>query len=106
MTSARITWASRRTETHEAAPTTSSMTTLMMAIAVVLVTWDAASLMAELPKAAPNAVSRNGKYWAVKLAFAARMYVNAMQMPMPNTAPRGGEMIRETYTYSPPARGI
>jgi len=49
------------------------MRTLMMAIAVWLVTWPAASLIAELPNAAPRDVSRNGKYWAVKLAFAARM---------------------------------
>ena len=73
MTSPRIIWANRRSETHEAAPTTSSMPTLMMAIAVVLVTCEAAPLMAELPNAAPRAVSMNGTYWAVKLALAARM---------------------------------
>src|ERR1700730_9676990 len=62
--------------------------------------------MLELPNAAPSAVRRNGKYVAVKFAFAARKYVKATQMPMPNTAPSAGEMMRETYTYSPPARGI
>ncbi len=71
------------------------MPTLMMATAVWLVTLLAASLMAELLNAAPRAVNKNGKYVAVKLAFAARMYVKAMAMPMPAIAPMAGEMILE-----------
>ena len=59
-TRARITWASRRIETRETAPTTRSMTTLIAAIAPWLVTLPAASLIAELLKAAPSAVSMNG----------------------------------------------
>ena len=90
-----MTWARRRIDTRETAPTTSSMTTLIAATAPWLVTLFAASLIAELLKAAPSAVSMNGVYAAVKFAFAARMYVNAMQMPMPAIAPSAGEMMRE-----------
>src|SRR6266571_2615076 len=82
------------------------MATLIVATAPWLVTFPAASLMAELLKAAPSEVSMKGVYVAVKFAFAARMYVNAMQMLMPAMAPSAGEMMRERYTYSPPARGI
>jgi hypothetical protein len=56
------------------------MRTLMMAIAVWLVTWEAASLIAELPNAAPSDVRRNGKYCAVKFAFDARLLVIALFM--------------------------
>src|SRR5712691_10532216 len=105
-TRTRITCASRRIDTRDTAPTTRSMTTLIVATAPWLVTLPAASLMAELFNAAPRAVSMNGVYAAVKLAFAARMYVKAMQIEIPAIAPRAGEMMRERYTYSPPARGI
>ena len=82
-------------ETRETAPTTSSMTTLIVATAPWLVTLLAASLIDELLKAAPSAVSMKGVYAAVKLALAARMYVKAIQMLMPAIAPSAGEMMRE-----------
>src|SRR5207302_4736164 len=72
----------------------SSDLTLMIATAVWSVTLPAALLMVELLNAAPSAVRRNGKYVAVKLALAARMYVKAIAMPMPAMAPTAGEIGR------------
>ena len=52
--------AKRRSEKNEHAPTTSSMATLTIAIAPWPDTCAAASLMLELLKAAPSAVSSSG----------------------------------------------
>ena len=59
-TNTRMTCARRRSGTNDTAATTSSMTTLMIATAVWLVTLFAASLIAELLSAAPSAVSMKG----------------------------------------------
>src|SRR2546430_13549000 len=70
-TRARMTCARRRIETRDTTPTTSSMTTLIAATAPWLVTLFAASLIAELLKAAPRAVSMNGVYGAAQAGRAA-----------------------------------